>query len=172
MLDVSTRTVDRYVKKWQLSYKKVANKVVLAEEEVRVLQEEFNLLQQEPQTTTVERKAVSTQKSSGSSLSTGKWVSGIAEFASILEKKDQTIEEKNQLIFMLQRKIGEVETQMMQMIALPDHTQEKEKMQTTISELETTKQSLEEQIRRERMWNAIYVALIIIAALVLVFWVY
>jgi len=172
-LGVSTRTIDRYVKKWQLSYKKVANKVILAQEEIDALKSEFDLLQQEPQAPTVERKVTATKTAkAATSLSTGEWLSWIGEFVSVLEKKDQTIEEKNQLIFMLQRKIGEVETQMIQMVALPHHTEEKEKMQTTITELESTKASLQEQIKRERMWNAIYVALIIIAALVLVFWVY
>jgi len=34
LLGVSTRTIDRYVKSGKLSYKKVANKVLLAKEEV------------------------------------------------------------------------------------------------------------------------------------------
>ena len=35
LLGVSTRTIDRYVKSGKLSYKKVANKVILNEEELR-----------------------------------------------------------------------------------------------------------------------------------------
>ena len=44
---VSTRTIDRYVKGWKLSYKKVANKVLLAKEEIENLKNEFSALHQE-----------------------------------------------------------------------------------------------------------------------------
>jgi predicted site-specific integrase-resolvase len=44
---VSTRTIDRYVKSGKLSYKKIANKVILNEEELRILQNEFSSLRQE-----------------------------------------------------------------------------------------------------------------------------
>ena len=47
LLWVSTRTIDRYVKSGRLSYKKIANKVILNEEELRVLQNEFSSLRQE-----------------------------------------------------------------------------------------------------------------------------
>ena len=39
---VSTRTIDRYVKGGKLSYKKVANKVLLAKEEIENLKNEFS----------------------------------------------------------------------------------------------------------------------------------
>ena len=39
LLGVSTRTIDRYVKSGKLSYKKIANKVILNEEELRILNE-------------------------------------------------------------------------------------------------------------------------------------
>ena len=44
---VSTRTIDRYVKSGKLSYKKVANKVILAKEQVDELKEEFAVLHQD-----------------------------------------------------------------------------------------------------------------------------
>jgi excisionase family DNA binding protein len=50
LLGVSTRTIDRYVKSGKLSYKKVANKVILNEEELRILQNEFSSLRQEVST--------------------------------------------------------------------------------------------------------------------------
>lgn len=171
-LDVSTRTIDRYVKKWELSYKKIANKVILAQEEVHSLKQEFDILQQEPKAPTIESKASKPRTSKEQWLATEWSVWSISEFATILEKKDQKIEEKNQLIFMLQRKIGEVETQMMQMVALPHHTEEKEKMQAAIIDLEAEKIDLENQIKRERMRNAIYVGLIVIALIVVIGWMY
>ncbi len=44
---VSTRTIDRYVKGGKLSYKKVANKVLLAKEEIESLKNEFSALHHE-----------------------------------------------------------------------------------------------------------------------------
>jgi predicted site-specific integrase-resolvase len=53
---VSTRTIDRYVKSGKLSYKKIANKVILNEEELRILQDEFSSLRQEISTELIGEK--------------------------------------------------------------------------------------------------------------------
>lgn len=167
-LDVSTRTVDRYVKKWVLSYKKVANKVLLATQEIESLKSEFDLLNQEPMQASREH-VVETSRVIQKSIpedSISSW--SLNQFAQILEKKDQTIEEKNQLIFMLQRKIWEVETQMQQMLALPEVAEQKDQLQTKIYDLEMTKQTLQQQVKKEKQRNAIYIALCIIIAFVLV----
>jgi predicted site-specific integrase-resolvase len=50
---VSTRTIDRYVKSGKLSYKKVANKVLLAKEEIAEMQKDFSALRQEVSTDVV-----------------------------------------------------------------------------------------------------------------------
>ena len=50
LLGISTRTIDRYIRSGKLSYKKVANKVLLAREEVVILQEEYSALHQEVST--------------------------------------------------------------------------------------------------------------------------
>ena len=46
-LGVSTRTIDRYVKSGKLSYKKIANKVLLANDEILALKQEFAQLHTE-----------------------------------------------------------------------------------------------------------------------------
>ena len=51
------------------------------------------------------------------------------------------LEEKNKVIFLLQQRIGELETKIQNMIALPDYTKEK---QEAIAE----KQRLEEKLKR------------------------
>jgi excisionase family DNA binding protein len=45
-LGVSTRTIDRYVVKGDLRYKKIANKVVLSQEDVERLHHDLELIQQ------------------------------------------------------------------------------------------------------------------------------
>lgn len=163
---VSTRTVDRYVKKGKLSYKKVSNNVLLAQDELDTMKKDLDLVNQNTPQSTRERVSSWTSWSdSKQSLSQQGWSSksGVSEFAEILDKKDQTIEEKNQLIFMLQRKIWEVETQMRNMVALPDHTQEKNQLEEQIDELTNTTTKLKIQVRKEKMRNAIYMGLVIIA---------
>jgi len=169
-LGISTRTVDRYVKSGKLSYKKVANKVILSSEEIADLQNDFDMLHQQeaPAQITRERSIPMEKVKQWNTLST--WNNtGIKEFAEILTKKDQTIEEKNQLIFALQRKLGELETQMKQMIALPDHSTQKEELATTIQELEKERVFLQEEIKKEKLWNAVYIGLVLIAAVMILF---
>ena len=170
-LGVSTRTVDRYVKKWTLSYKKVANKVLLSEEDLAKVKKELDLLHQPALQTARESSSKSEQNKTESnaigSIDDGDYVHAIAEFASIITQKDQTIEEKNQLIYMLQRKIWEVETQMSSMIALPHHNQEKEELSQQLEELEQFSDKLQSQVRKEKLLNVICLCLIILAAIVL-----
>lgn len=46
LLNVSTRTVDRYIKSGKIAYKKIANKVLLSDSDVTALQSEFGMLHQ------------------------------------------------------------------------------------------------------------------------------
>ena len=60
LLGISTRTIDRYIKSWKLSYKKVANKVLLAKEEIASLQEDYGALHQEISTEVVKQTDLTT----------------------------------------------------------------------------------------------------------------
>jgi excisionase family DNA binding protein len=177
---VSTRTIDRYIKKGRLSYKKVANKVILASEEIASLAEEFSLLQQEPVSGVLAQDRV-VPATNSTSLTDSPWLTVVQkssipvslswakEFVELLQKKDQTIEEKNQMIYILQRKIGEMETQMKQMIALPEHTQEKDELAKTLQDLQLSKATLEEQIKKEKTMNVVFMWLAMLAIAILVF---
>ena len=124
LLWVSTRTIDRYVKSGKLSYKKVANKVILNEEELRILQNEFSSLRQEVSTEII------WEKDSTLSVKPVTNMSSIDEkldkFYLIFQEKDKQIDEKNKIIFMLQQRIGELEAKIQTMIALPDYNKEKQ----------------------------------------------
>jgi excisionase family DNA binding protein len=50
LLGISTRTIDRYIRSGKLSYKKVANKVLLEKAEVYNLKKDFSALHQEAET--------------------------------------------------------------------------------------------------------------------------
>ena len=139
LLGVSTRTIDRYVKSGKLSYKKVANKVILNEEELRILQNEFSSLRQEVSTELI------WEKDSSLSVRPVTNMSSIDEkldkFYLIFQEKDKQIDEKNKIIFMLQQRIGELEAKIQTMIALPDYNKEK---QQAIEE----KKALEEKLAK------------------------
>ena len=125
LLWVSTRTIDRYVKSGKLSYKKIANKVILNEEELRVLQSEFSSLRQEISTELIWDKDLSLSVRPITDMS--KIDEKLDKFYLIFQEKDKQIEEKNKIIFMLQQRIGELEAKIQTMIALPDYNKEKQK---------------------------------------------
>ncbi len=170
MLWVSTRSIDRYVKGGKLSYKKVANKVLLAREELDSMQADYDLLHQHPVTETVvikETQAATNNKVTRVNSWLGLW--SVKEFAEILQSKDQTIEEKNQMIYALQRKMWEIETKMNQMIALPDHSAEKQDLVLDIQKLELEKKDLQEGIRKEKLMNTAFLGLALVSVIFVLF---
>ncbi len=125
LLWVSTRTIDRYVKSGKLSYKKIANKVILNEEELRILQNEFSSLRQEISTELIWEKdnsTISVKPINDMATIDEK----LDKFYLIFQEKDKQIDEKNKIIFMLQQRIGELEAKIQTMVALPDYNKEKQ----------------------------------------------
>ena len=138
-LGVSTRTVDRYVKSGKLSYKKIANKVLLAKDEIEALKSEFSTLHNQVTSELIhEVPAVSSPQP-------------MAVRADI----DQAIDEKNKIIFMLQQRIGELETKIQTMIALPDYNREKQEAIIEKQKLEERISKLKEAVRTEKVKNFI-----------------
>ena len=160
---VSTRTIDRYVKWGKLSYKKVANKVLLAKEEIEALKNEFSALHQEVSSELVsEVSANSNSGTTSSSRSQGMAVRAdidqaieekIDKFMLIFKEKDKMIEEKNKVIFMLQQRIWELETKIQTMIALPDYNREKQEAIIEKQKLEERISKLKEAVRAEKVKN-------------------
>ena len=169
LLWVSTRTIDRYVKSWKLSYKKIANKVILNEEELKILQNEFSSLRQEISTELLwekEERTISVKPVSDLSTLDEK----LDKFYLIFQEKDKQIDEKNKIIFMLQQRIGELEAKIQTMIALPDYNKEK---QETIEE----KRILEEKLARLK-WKVkeqetkTYIVLIFAILFIVIAWIF
>ena len=65
------------------------------------------------------------------------------------------IEEKNKIIFMLQQRIGELETKIQTMIALPDYNREKQEAVIEKQKLEERISKLKEAVRTEKVKNFI-----------------
>lgn len=172
-LGISTRTIDRYIKGGKLSYKKIANKILLADAEIHLLADEFALLhQQELSSEVVKEKSAGipmNKLATPTQASSSEGTQNIKEFVQVLQQKDRTIEEKNQFIFALQHKIGELESKLQQTIALPDYSKEKDTIMHSMQTLELEKQDLMYQVRKEKTRNAIYVGMVLIAVATIMF---
>ena len=157
LLWVSTRTIDRYVKSGKLSYKKIANKVILNEEELRILQNEFSSLRQEISTELLwekDERTISVKPVSDLSTLDEK----LDKFYLIFQEKDKQIDEKNKIIFMLQQRIGELEAKIQTMVALPDYNKEKQQAIEEKRILEEKLSKLKSKVREQE--TKTYVVLI------------
>lgn len=176
-LNISTRTVDRYIKSGKLSYKKIANKVILAKEEVLSLQQEFSTLRQELNSEIVSQSASpAATHSNNTSLSANKGMEDaidqkIEKFFLIFKEKDKMLEEKNKVIFVLQQRIGELETKIKHMVALPDYTREKQEAIIEKQKLEEKIGQLKWAIKNEKMKNLVFIGLSLIFIAVAAFFV-
>lgn len=159
-LGVSTRTIDRYVKGGKLSYKKIANKVLLAKDEIEALKVEFSTLHNEVTSELIQevpasRSSASTQPMAVRADLDQAIEEKIDRFFLIFKEKDKMIEEKNKIIFMLQQRIGELETKIQTMIALPDYNREKQEAIIEKQKLEERISKLKEAVRTEKVKNFI-----------------
>lgn len=178
-LNISTRTVDRYIKSGKLSYKKIANKVILAKEEVLSLQQEFSTLRQELNSEIVnqsETQAPQQRASSTTNLSTNRALEDaidqkIEKFFLIFKEKDKMLEEKNKVIFMLQQRVGELEGKIKHMVALPDYTKEKQEAIIEKQKLEEKISQLKGTIKNEKVKNLVFIGLSLIFIAVAAFFI-
>lgn len=175
-LGVSTRTIDRYVKSWKLSYKKVANKVILAKDEVDAIKDDFSLLRQDAEyTEVISSGSNSLAKPAASSPARG-GNDGINErldqFFVHLTEKDKAIEDKNKVIFVLQQKLGELEGRMKSMIALPDYTEEKQKLIIEKERLETKLKEVYSGYKGERTKNIVWMSIMFIVILAVIIFIF
>lgn len=171
MLGISTRTIDRYIKSWKLSYKKVANKVLLAKEEIASLQEDYWALHQEISTEVVKQTEIVTPKSvSTVNPSLEKAVEEkIDKFMLIFNEKDKILEEKNKVIFMLQQRVWELEAKLKTMVALPDYTKEKQEAILEKQKLEEKIAELKWTVKREKSKSVRFLAVAILVILALIY---
>ncbi|HPK27743.1 MAG TPA: helix-turn-helix domain-containing protein [Candidatus Absconditabacterales bacterium] len=168
-LGVSTRTIDRYVKSGKLSYKKVANKVLLSKEEITELQRDFGALRQEPVSEIVgpvsTTRSVTTVNPSIEQAIDAK----IEKFFLIFNEKDKILEEKNKVIFMLQQRIGELETKIKNMVALPDYSREKQEAIIEKQKLEEKISILKSKIRSEKTKNLVFIGASLVLIIIAIF---
>lgn len=95
------------------------------------------------------------------------------KFSSLLEDKENKIEDKNKIIYLLQNKIWELESRIKWMIALPDYTQEKQKMIEQKQQLEYTIETMSKDVKRYKTESYLYIWIFLVAILLaFVFYIY
>ena len=160
LLWISTRTIDRYIKNGKLTYKKVANKVLLERAEISLLKEDFSALHQELNTEIVNNEAAE-KTTSVSNHKPGSMEHVIDQkldkFVLIFKEKDKMLEEKNKVIFMLQQRVGELETKIKHMVALPDYTKEKQEAIIEKQKLEDKINQLRGMVKNEKVKNLVFI---------------
>lgn len=179
-LGISTRTIDRYVKSGKLSYKKIANKVILAKEQVEDLKKEFAMLRQdafqsevmswEELSPSTDIQPMSTHTANSSSLR--QIDQKMDKFFDLIREKDSHLEDKNKMIFVLQQKLGELEGKLKHMIALPEYHQEKQELVHEKEKLEQKVKELYNGYKSERRKNMVYISImlaLICVAVVIIF---
>ncbi len=169
MLGISTRTIDRYIRGGKLSYKKVANKVLLAREELDILQNDFSALHQEINTEIVGNQ---NSKSIVARSSIEEWIDEkIDKFFLIFKEKDKILEEKNKIIFMLQQRVSELEGKINNMVALPDYNKEKKEAIVEKEKLEQKIDQLKSKVKNEKTKNIVFVVISLIFIIIAAFFI-
>jgi hypothetical protein len=166
-LGISTRTIDRYIRSGKLSYKKVANKVLLEKWELANLKKDFSALHQE-----IETELVSGQSSSSTGLAKSNpqlelmIEQKLEKFFLIFKEKEKILEEKNKIIFVLQQRVGELETKLQNMIALPDYTREKQEAIIEKQKLEEKIIQLKNSVKKEKLLNLVLIGFTLVFLIV------
>jgi len=176
LIGVSTRTIDRYISDDKLSSKKVGNKVMLNQLEVLKMRSEYDQVpSSNGKVNVISADTLNSLEKTNSSYGGGVNIDELAslldekfeKFEHALQEKDHLIEDKNKVIFMLQNKVGELETKIKSMIALPDYTQEKQELMDDKKKMEHLIEKLEKDTAKMSLENRVYLTIIIIVIIIM-----
>lgn len=141
-----------------------------------MIKDDFSLLRQDAEyTEVISSNSNSLSKPSSSSSSNANndaIVERLDQFFGLINDKDKALEDKNKVIFVLQQKLGELEGRMKSMIALPDHTEEKQKLLIEKERLEGKLKEVYSGYKGERTKNIVWMTImfiVIIAVIIFIF---
>ena len=96
----------------------------------------------------------------------------LTSFFGLINDKDKAIEDKNKVIFVLQQKLGELEGRMKSMIALPDYTEEKQKLIIEKERLESKLKEVYSGYKGERTKNIVWMSIMFIVILAVIIFIF
>ena len=174
ILGISTRTLDRWIRKGILSNEKRANKVYLAEEEVKNYSQhkEVENVVIESNTSSSKSTKITTPKIDTNEIISKIWEhmdESLWKILDVLSEKDKKLEEKNQIIFALQNRVGELETKLKNTVALPMYQEEKKELILEKENLKVEKQLLEEELKKEKIRNIAIVGIVVVLVIAMLF---
>lgn len=108
LLGISTRTIDRYIKNGKMTYKKIANKVVLSQTEINRLRHEFSELRRNESQEIMGNTSILdslNHQVDNESFSQDGLDEKINQFFFIFQEKEKQIEEKNKMIYALHQRV-------------------------------------------------------------------
>ena len=174
ILGISTRTLDRRVRKWILSYEKKWNKVYLSEEEVK--EKSHNNYQEIPvvmeSNTRVEEHYVPNLSLDTSEIVDKLWKhldENFSKFLVFLAEKDKQLEEKNKVIFTLHERLGELENKLKNTVALPMYEKEKHEIIIEKEKLKLDNEKLRENLKKEKIINIFIVGILVLLIIAFIF---
>ena len=175
ILWISTRTLDRRIRKGLLSHEKRGNKVFLSEEEVRNYNKHKEVQNVVYETKVAPANTVSSQ-SFPVNFNQEELISEISKhmeqnmdkFLKILAEKDKQLEEKNKIIFALQHKVGALETKLKNTVALPLYQEEKEELILEKENLKIENNLLSEKLQKEKIKNIVMIWILIVVVIILI----
>lgn len=149
LLWISTRSVDRRIRAGKLLYKKQWKKVLLSKSQIDSLvnEEKIDVVHSPSQVMMVKN--------------TKKENVNVDSLVQLLKEKDKIIEEKNQMLIMVQQKIWQLEEKLKNSIALPDYTNEKEKLIFEKDKLETQNKALKEMLKKKQIEALFYLVILL-----------
>ena len=150
---------------------------MLNQEEVMKLKGEYDQLHQSVNTEVVSSSQNSSISKSTSAELSNIWVrqfdQKLDKFVELFKEKDKLLEDKNKLIFMIQQRLGELETKLQQMIALPDYNEEKQHTLVQKQKLEDKIQTLRGNLKNEKLKNTVSLWLLfLVVFLIIAFFLY
>ncbi len=158
---------------------------MLSKDEILEMQKDFSALHQEVSTEVVSAESSTTAESIRTKnnedarnttriavKSSVDLEEKLDKFYHIFSEKDKIIEDKNQIIFVLQRRIGELETKLQTMIALPDYTEEKQKAIEEKRKLEQKVAELTNTAKNEKVKSLFFLSIALVFILLIVFFVF
>jgi hypothetical protein len=91
----------------------------------------------------------------------------VDKFINVLQEKDKMVEDKNKVIFMLQQRVGELETRLQHMVALPEYNKEKQTVMLEKERLETKISELSKGYKLYKTRNTVLISMVIIALILI-----
>lgn len=137
---ISTRTLDRKIKQWFFSFKKIANRVYMARQEVEDYKQNLESVHRNTSQSELIQKA---KVSSNNEIAVSQMKQlqdtlreNFGKFITIIREKDQKLQEKDKIIMGLQSRVVELENKLQNFEALPDYSKERQRLLNEKQELE------------------------------------